>query len=351
MSNIMIPPALDSRRVTLELTTHLCSQDHLLHGIDEIMKFEHSEDAELQRHGRKIISLAEVARSTLRRLNVGLYLFIACSEALLPFKSAYFKLLLFIERRKHAFGTDLNERISRLLDPLYTRFVVCGAGVDPRDQLGIEGLPPPPDIPAAWKIPIQPEVPATKVPSAQQQDVASDTMLPPDAFEKKMKRLARLGEFIKDQAAKKFLARRARKQLMQKARLTGNPGEKRLVPKQYATGNPETGRLVPQQCATGNKDAGRLVPKQCATGNKDTGRHVPNQNATGNPEERRLAPKQYGIGKPGAKRMIPPQYPAGRPKKHRVLVPKLAGDAKLGTDVKPACPGRMLTRTYAQFFD
>ncbi|KAG1873349.1 hypothetical protein C8R48DRAFT_759896 [Suillus tomentosus] len=332
MNNIMIPPALDSRRVTLELTTHLCSKDHLLHGIDEIMKFEHSEDAELQRHGRKIISLAEVARGTLRRLNVALYLFIACSEALLPFKSAYFKLLLFIERRRHAFGTDLDERISKLLDPLYTRFVVCGTSVDPRAQLGIEGLPPPPNIPAAWKTPVQPEA-ATDVPSAQSQDVASDTMLPPDAFEKKMKRLARLGEFIKDQAAKKFLARRARKQLVQKARLTGNPGEKRLVPKQYATGNPETGRLIPQQCAMGNKDAGRLVPKQ---------------NATGNPEERRLAPKQYGIGKPGAKRMIPPQYPAGRPKKHRVLVPKLAGDAKLGTDVKP---GRMLTRTYAQFFD
>lgn len=55
--NSIIPPALDSRRVTLELTTRLCSKDHLLHGIDDIMKFEHSEDFELQRYGRKVLSL------------------------------------------------------------------------------------------------------------------------------------------------------------------------------------------------------------------------------------------------------------------------------------------------------
>ncbi|KAG1762596.1 hypothetical protein EDD22DRAFT_564025 [Suillus occidentalis] len=174
--NIIIPPALHSRRVTLELTTRLCSKDHLLQGINDIMKFEHSEDCELQRYGRKIISLTEVARSTLKRLKVGLYLFVACSEDLLPFKSAYFKVLLFIERRKHAFGSDLNERISHLLDPLYTRFVISCGGVDPRAQLGIEGLPAPPEIPAAWKGTIQPVVPATAVSSAQQ-DAASNVML------------------------------------------------------------------------------------------------------------------------------------------------------------------------------
>ncbi|KAG2041016.1 hypothetical protein BDR03DRAFT_1007773 [Suillus americanus] len=58
--NNVIPPALDSRKVTRELTTRLCSKDHLLHGINEIMKFEHSEDYELQHYGRKIISLIEV---------------------------------------------------------------------------------------------------------------------------------------------------------------------------------------------------------------------------------------------------------------------------------------------------
>ncbi|KAG2743128.1 hypothetical protein P692DRAFT_20747202 [Suillus brevipes Sb2] len=229
--NSIIPPALDSRRVTLELTTRLCSKDHLLHGIDDIMKFEHSEDCELQRYGRKIISLTEVARSTLKRLKVELYLFVACSEDLLPFKSAYFKLLLFIERRKHAFGSDLNDRISHLLDPLYTRFVICCGGVDPRAQLGIEGLPAPPEIPAAWKSTIQPVVPATAVSSAQQ-DAASDIMLPPDAFERRKKRLAQLGNFIKDQSARKLRLARLRRLMKANA---ANPGGKRLVPQQFAT--------------------------------------------------------------------------------------------------------------------
>jgi hypothetical protein len=55
--NIIIPPALHSRRVTLELTTRLCSKDHLLQGINDIMKFEHSEDCKLQCYGRKVLSL------------------------------------------------------------------------------------------------------------------------------------------------------------------------------------------------------------------------------------------------------------------------------------------------------
>ncbi|KAG1767367.1 hypothetical protein EV702DRAFT_754553 [Suillus placidus] len=380
MNNI-IPPALDSRRVTRELTARLCSKDHLLHGINDIMKFEHSEDCELQRYARKIISLTEVARSTLKRLKVELYLFVACSQAFLPLKSAYFALLLFIERRKHAFGSDLDERISRLLHPLYSRFVICCGGVDPRAQLGLKGLPAPPDIPATWKSTVQPAVPATAVSSAQKRDTASDIMLPPDSFARKRERLARLGEFIKEQSAKKY--RRARGRPVLKECPTGNPGETRLVPQQYATGNPEAKRLVPQQYATGNPEAKRLVPQQYATGNPEAKRLVPQQyatgnpearrlepqqhatgnpearclapeqHATGNPEERRLAPKQYAVGKPGAKRLIPQQYPAGKPGTHRALVPKHypAGSVKLGNNEKSSCPRRALTRTYAQYFD
>ncbi|KAG1816803.1 uncharacterized protein BJ212DRAFT_1576961 [Suillus subaureus] len=378
--NDVVPPALDSRRVTRELTTRLCSKDHLLHGIDDIMKFEHSEDYELQRYGRKIISLIEVARSTLKRLQVELYLFVACSVALLPFKSAYFKLLLFIERRKHAFGSDLDKRISRLLDPLYSRFVVCYGGVDPRAQLGIKGLPAPPDIPATWKSTIHPVVPG--VSSAQrQEDVASDIMLSPDAFARKKARLDRLGEFIKEQSAKKFSRGRGlpmleeypagnsgEKRLVPRQYATGNPEEMRLVPKQYATGNPEEWRLVPKQyamgspeerplvpkqCATGGLEERRLVPKQYPTGNPEERRLVPKQYATGNPQERRLAPKQYAVGKPGAKRLVPQQYPAGKPGTNQAPMPKYstARDDQLGNNVKPSCPGRALTRTYAQYFD
>ncbi|KAG1751707.1 hypothetical protein EDB19DRAFT_1824625 [Suillus lakei] len=359
--NNVIPPALDSRRVTRELTTRLGSQDHLLHGINDILKFEQSKDCELQRFGRKIIALTEVARSTLKRLKVELYLFVACSQAFLPLKSAYFKLLLFIERRKHAFASDLHKRISRLLDPLYTRFVICCEGVDPRAQLGIEGLPAPPNIPAAWNSTIQPAAPVL---SAQKIDATSDIMQPPDAFARKRKRNSRLGEFIKEQAAKKSRTRgrsmlkeylagnSGGKRLVPQQYAAGNPGGKRLVPQQYAAGNPEGKRLVPKQYAVGKPGAKRLVPQQCTASDPKENRLVPQQCAAGNPLARRLAPKQYAVGKPGAKRLVPQQYPAGRPRTKQALLPKHypAGEVKSGNRREPSRP-RALTRTYARYFD
>ncbi|KAG2112937.1 hypothetical protein BD769DRAFT_1778664 [Suillus cothurnatus] len=319
--NDVTPPALDSRKVTRELTTRLCSKDHVLHGINEIMKFENSEDYELQHHGRKIISLTEVARNTLLRLKVELYLFIVCSQALLPFKSAYFKLLLFIERRRHAFGSDLDKRISRLLDPLYTRFVVSCGEVDPRAQLGIEGLPTPPDIPAAWKSPIHTVVPTTGAsPAQRQEDATSDIMQPPDSFSRKRERIDFIWEMIRESSAKKAHLERERSLL--KEYPAGNARGKRIiVPKQYATGNPEGWRIAPKQNATSNPEEKRLVPKQYATGNPEQKRLVPKQYATGNPEQKRLVPKQYATGNQEAKRLVPKQYATGNPDEKR-LVPK-----------------------------
>ncbi|KAG1773346.1 hypothetical protein EV702DRAFT_1130332 [Suillus placidus] len=101
-----IPPTLDRRRA-LELTERLCSQKHFRDGINDLLKFSHSEDSEFQRYGRKIIALTEVARSTLTRVGVKLHLFIVCSQTFLPLKSAYFKMLILIRRRKHAFPSEL----------------------------------------------------------------------------------------------------------------------------------------------------------------------------------------------------------------------------------------------------
>jgi len=52
-----IPPTLDCRRVTLELTERLCSQQHVRDGINDLLKFSHSEDSEFQRYGRKVLFL------------------------------------------------------------------------------------------------------------------------------------------------------------------------------------------------------------------------------------------------------------------------------------------------------
>lgn len=97
------------------------------------------------------------ARMTLKREGVALYLFVLCSEKLLPYKSAYFKLLVWIRRRRSAFPADIKckhqslfcwtslltvctDRIASLLSALDSNFVIRCGGVDTRAQLGIEEL-------------------------------------------------------------------------------------------------------------------------------------------------------------------------------------------------------------------
>ncbi|KAG2111082.1 hypothetical protein BD769DRAFT_74781 [Suillus cothurnatus] len=220
-----IPPTLDCRRVTLELTERLCSEQHVRDGINDLLKFSHSEDSEFQRHGRKIIALTEVARSTLTRVGVKLYLFIVCSQNLLPLKSAYFKMLILIRRRKYAFPLELDGRINRLLLPLHTHLVIYYGGVDTRAQLGIKELLV---APAAGKRTCL----SAAVSSVPKPD-AAEVMPPPDAFTKKRVRINRLGEFIKQQSTKES---HARKHLMPKqysAGDLGDNGENPLVSKEH----------------------------------------------------------------------------------------------------------------------
>ncbi|KAG1859671.1 hypothetical protein F4604DRAFT_1157495 [Suillus subluteus] len=205
-----IPPTLDCRRAILELTERLCSQKHVRDGINDLLKFSHSEDSEFQRYGRKIIALTEVARSTLTRVGVKLYLFVVCPQTLLPLKSAYFKMLILIRRRKHAFSLELDDRINRLLLPLYTHLVTYYGGVDTRAQLGIKELLVAPDTPAAEKRTCLPAA-ISSVPKPD----AAGVMPPPDTFAKKRARVNPLGGFIKQQSTKESHAR------------------KHLVPKQY----------------------------------------------------------------------------------------------------------------------
>lgn len=208
-----IPPALYHRRVTLELTERLCSQTHFRDGINDLLKFSHSDDLEFQRYGRKIIALTEVARSTLTRVGVKLYLFVICPPTLLPLKSAYFKMLLLIRRHKHAFPLELDDRINRLLLPLCTHLVIRCGGVDTRAQLGIEELLITPNAQAIRKRTCLPAASLTPKPNA------AEVMSPPDAFPKKRVRVNRLGEFYKQQPTRESHER------------------KHLVPKQYPAGD------------------------------------------------------------------------------------------------------------------
>ncbi|KAG2078474.1 hypothetical protein BDR04DRAFT_1086810 [Suillus decipiens] len=245
-----IPPSLDHPKVTLELTDRLCSQKHVRDGINDLLKFSHSEDSEFQRYGRKVLSkslllilfysqlmvsvkiiaLTEVARNTLTRVGVKLYLFVVCSQTLLPLKSAYFKMLILIRRRKHAFPSELNDRINRLLLPLYTHLVICCGGVDTRTQLGIKELLVASNVPAAGKKPCPPVSAISSVPKPS----AAEVMPPPDAFAKKRARINRLGEFIRQQPARES---HARKNLVPKQCPTSGPGDnegKDSMPKEYS---------------------------------------------------------------------------------------------------------------------
>ncbi|KAG2054535.1 hypothetical protein BDR06DRAFT_1020898 [Suillus hirtellus] len=241
-----IPPALHRRRVTLELTERLCSQKCVQDGINDLLKFSHSQDSEFQRYGRKstngfsvkIIALTEVARSTLTRMGVKLYLFITCSQTMVPLKSAYFKMLILIRHRKYAFPLELDDRINRLLLPLYTHLAIRYGGVDTaRTQLGIKELLVAPNAPATGKMTCRPAAASLSVPKPN----AAEAMPPPDSFAKKRARINRLGEFIQQQPTRES---HARKHLVPKQYPAGDPGDncaRPSVPKEYPAANIKSG--------------------------------------------------------------------------------------------------------------
>ncbi|KAG1764739.1 hypothetical protein EDD22DRAFT_968822 [Suillus occidentalis] len=99
--------ALDRQEVVDDLVHRLDSLSLFLDGINDLMKFSHLDDHELQRYSQKIIDLTECARMTLS-----------------AYKSAYFKLLICIRRRRPAFSADIGKRIASLLSVLESNFVI-----------------------------------------------------------------------------------------------------------------------------------------------------------------------------------------------------------------------------------
>ncbi|KAG2343546.1 hypothetical protein BDR05DRAFT_989655 [Suillus weaverae] len=133
-------PTLNSRAVVKDLVDRLGSLHHFLDAINDVMKFSDLDDCELQCYGRKIIALTYVACMTLRYKGPRLCLLVGCSKEFLPYKSAYFKLLVWIKRRRDAFPADLHITINVLLFPIDHAFAKQCRGVDPLAQLGIDEL-------------------------------------------------------------------------------------------------------------------------------------------------------------------------------------------------------------------
>ncbi|KAG1846075.1 hypothetical protein DFJ58DRAFT_843597 [Suillus subalutaceus] len=125
------------------LATRLESLDHYLDAMTEIMKFSDAEDRQIRHYGRKIISLTEVIKIAYATVNcsIGATLLVICSEENVPYKAAYFKILVLIRRRRSAFPAYLDTRISALLDySIEHNIVLRTKGIDPRVQLGIKEL-------------------------------------------------------------------------------------------------------------------------------------------------------------------------------------------------------------------
>lgn len=197
-------PALDCREVVEDLAKRLGSLSLFLDGINDIMKFGNLKDHELHRYSRKIIALTEGARMTLKREGVALYLFVLCPEELLPYKSAYFKLLIWIRHRRPVFSADIGDRIASLLLVLESNFVIRCGGVDTRAQLGIEELLVPKNPLAVCKSTTEIAAYTTAVSSARQSCTTSDVMLPPDAWAKKQHRIRQLAKYVKSEAANTY---------------------------------------------------------------------------------------------------------------------------------------------------
>ncbi|KAG1764714.1 hypothetical protein EDD22DRAFT_968798 [Suillus occidentalis] len=176
--------ALDRQEVVDDLVHRLDSLSLFLDGINDLMKFSHLDDHDLQRYSQKIIDLTECARMTLMREGIVLYLFVLCSEEHLKYKSAYFKLLICIRRRRPAFSADIGKRIASLLSVLESNFVIRCGGVDTRAQLGIEELLVPKNTLAACEIYTQTAAHVLSAQSAQESYTASNIMLAPATWEK-----------------------------------------------------------------------------------------------------------------------------------------------------------------------
>ncbi|KAG2342525.1 hypothetical protein BDR05DRAFT_349153 [Suillus weaverae] len=134
MPNFNIPN-LDRRSLVKLLAKRLRSLDHFLEAMDDIMRFRHVEDCELHHYGEKIIALTEA-----NMISILANCFTNALDEHVPYKSAYFKMLVWIRRRRLAFPADTDDRIGVLLSVMEHNIVLRTRGIDPRTQLGIEEL-------------------------------------------------------------------------------------------------------------------------------------------------------------------------------------------------------------------
>ncbi|KAF8836231.1 hypothetical protein BDN67DRAFT_1005501 [Paxillus ammoniavirescens] len=132
---------VDIQKFAIDIAYRLSSLRNFLEASEDLLEYnELLTSADIQRHGRKLLAMIEVARTTLDRMGVKLHLFTSCSPKYQPYKSAYFKMLVsMIRQHRDQFHPELRGRVDRLLLPLTTRLVIR-RNYDPYVQLGIADL-------------------------------------------------------------------------------------------------------------------------------------------------------------------------------------------------------------------
>ncbi|KAF8554284.1 hypothetical protein OG21DRAFT_1497158 [Imleria badia] len=186
-----LSPPMSVQKFAIDVAHRLSSLRNFLEASEDLCHYNgRLTDADIQYHGRKLLAIMEVARTTLNRAGVKLHLFTSCPPKFQPYKSAYFKMLvLIIRQNKDQFPTELQGRVTRLLLPLTTQLVIW-RNYDPYAQLGIADLMK--DISSRSRPQMKPQLEQPggtaiplRVPPWPLNDIAA-SMPPPDAFPPKV---------------------------------------------------------------------------------------------------------------------------------------------------------------------
>ncbi|KAG9310849.1 hypothetical protein JVU11DRAFT_8704 [Chiua virens] len=179
------------QKFAIDIAYRLSSLRNFIEASEDLCRYnERLSDADMPRHGRKLLAMMEVARSTLNRAGVKLHLFTSCPPKHQPYKSAYFKMLILIVRQnRDQFLVDLQGRVERLLLPLSTQLVIW-RDCDPYAQLGIADLMKNTNRRSRPQGKTQLELPSSatvplRVPPWPLNNIAA-SMPPPDAFPPKV---------------------------------------------------------------------------------------------------------------------------------------------------------------------
>ncbi|KIM89997.1 hypothetical protein PILCRDRAFT_812792 [Piloderma croceum F 1598] len=120
--------AVDLDTAAVDLARRLASLRRFLDAAHELLTISQYTFSQFKRHNRQIITLMEIARTTLTNAGIKLHLFTCCHSAMLPYKAVYYELLSILHHNRHNIDLNLRDRMSRLLFALSTRFVIVRKG-------------------------------------------------------------------------------------------------------------------------------------------------------------------------------------------------------------------------------